>query len=64
MTKEQIKQGLECCACLHKEGCTKCAYLELKNENYACTIELAKDTLHYINTLKQEIKQLKGIKNE
>lgn len=57
MTDKRIERALEYCACMHKNGCTKCAYLNFKDEQYACTIELSKDTVAYINRLKSE-KQL------
>lgn len=57
MKDKQIERALEYCACMHKNGCVKCPYLYLKNEQYACTIELSKDTHTYIIRLKSE-KQL------
>lgn len=58
MTDEEIEKALECCACLTKSGCTQCP-LQSKSARYACTIDMSRNALDYINRLKAEKEQIR-----
>ena len=58
-TPEEIKKGLECCAC--ENMCRRyCPYDNDDDDIYGCTSDLSRDALAHIQQLEAELAQVKA----